>query len=180
MSGGSDLGPTSEYASTQKQDRDERQRDDRHDTVVVKHQRSRDDNERADEQLGRVADDEVLPEPSECSQSPAYRSHQAAGPVRIVAGCRMCPILRMAIVRRAAVAAKTPMSTRIMTSPPGQCTPAPSPTQKTPKLESITPTASFIEFSGISESCRATMKPTSATMIAAAAALAAASPRRPE
>ena len=33
-------------------------------------------------------------------------------------------------------------------SPPGQCTPAPSPTQKRPKLLSIMPTAVLIVFSG--------------------------------
>ena len=41
-------------------------------------------------------------------------------------------------------------------SPPGQCTPAPSPTQNTPKLVSMTPTTVLMVFSGTSLSWRAT------------------------
>ena len=41
-------------------------------------------------------------------------------------------------------------------SSPGQCTPAPSPTQKTPKLVNMTPTSVLMVFSGTSLSWRAT------------------------
>ena len=54
-------------------------------------------------------------------------------------------------------------------SPPGQCTPAPSPTQNTPKLVSMTPTTVLMVFSGTSLSWRATTRPTTATSTTAAA-----------
>ena len=63
-------------------------------------------------------------------------------------------------------------------SSPGQCTPAPSPTQKTPKLLSMTPTTVLMVFSGTSLNWRATTRPTAATSTAAAAAASAARPKR--
>ena len=57
---------------------------------------------------------------------------------------------------------KNPTSTGMARSSPGQCTPAPSPTQNTPKLVNMTPTAVLIVFSGTSLSWRATMRPTTA------------------
>ena len=45
---------------------------------------------------------------------------------------------------------KNPTSTGIARSSPGQCTPAPSPTQNTPKLVNMTPTTVLMVFSGTS------------------------------
>ena len=61
---------------------------------------------------------------------------------------------------------------------PGQWTPAPSPTQKMPKLVSMMPTAVLMVFSGTSLSWRDTTSPTTATRTNAAPAASAARPSR--
>ena len=139
-------------------------------------ERGADEDERPAEQLRRISDEEALPEPPERTERPDERGHLEPT-ASAAAACREGPILRMTSESTAAVAANTPTSTRIMRSLPGQWSPDPSPTQKTPKLVNMMPTASFIVFSGTSESWRATKYPTTPTIAAAAAAEAAASAR---
>ena len=51
-------------------------------------------------------------------------------------------------------AKNTAMSTGIVASPYGQCSPMPSPNQKSPKDETMMPTTNLSEFSGTRESGR--------------------------
>src|SRR5262245_49198158 len=64
-------------------------------------------------------------------------------------------------------------------SSPGHGTPSPSPVQKTPKAESMTPTANLSVFSGTRSSGRCSAKPNVATTKQAASAPRLAAPTRP-
>ena len=78
-------------------------------------------------------------------------------------------------MQAAATTATTGMTTSRAASLPGQRTPAPSAPQKVPNEVSMTPTASFIQFSGTLVSGALTAMPTMVTtMIAAAAPITAA------
>src|SRR6266436_3842531 len=78
--------------------------------------------------------------------------------------------------RRACTTAAPPTARNIAAnptiakSPPGQATPRPSPVQKTPNADSMTPTANLRVFSGTRDSGRCTIKPTAATARQAATA----------
>src|SRR5271170_7960509 len=115
-------------------------------------------DERGDEQLRRVPDEEIPPEAAEGTGTPSDRClHEAtwssdpacsAGEPRCDMGADGLSQAMPAAVTRA----KTPTSTGMARSLPGQCAPAPSPTQNRPKLVSMIPTTVLMVFSGTSES----------------------------
>src|SRR5579871_550440 len=78
-----------------------------------------------------------------------------------------------------AIAPKPAISPRIARSSPGQATPMPSPSQKAPKPERMTPTVNFSVFSGTCAIGRCRAKPNAATMTSASAAPALAGSRSP-
>src|ERR1700677_5375380 len=77
----------------------------------------------------------------------------------------------------AATSATTGMRTSRAASLPGHATPAPSAPQNVPNDVSMTPTASFIQFSGTFDSGALTAMPVSVTTMMAAAAPITAAPR---
>src|SRR5258706_14190425 len=78
--------------------------------------------------------------------------------------------LRAARTPTNAVASRPPMSTKIVASPQGHCAPMPSPNQKSPNAETMTPTANLSEFSGTRESGPLRTAAASATTMHAARA----------
>ena len=172
-----DFARASKDAAAEKGDDDQRQHDDGDPTMAVQREGGTDEDEGPDEQLGGVPDQEVPPELAERTQRPDDRRSSNRTHVRPLPPGERARSFASRTRGRPAVAAKTPTSTRTMRSLPGQCSPDPSPTQKTPKLVNMMPTANFMAFSGTSESWRATRYPTPPTTTAAAAAATAARPR---
>src|ERR1700704_7038039 len=87
------------------------------------------------------------------------RSHGATSSGRLTAAAA-----------RAATSRKSAAKPMMARSAPGQATPRPSPVQKTPNADSMTPTANLRVFSGTRASGRCTAKPAMATREQAASA----------
>src|SRR6266480_5275617 len=84
-----------------------------------------------------------------------------------------------ATVARAATSRKSPAKPTMARSAPGQATPRPSPVQKTPKAESMTPTVNLRAFSGTRARGRCRTNPAIATRAQAPSAPALAGRKSP-
>src|SRR6266852_4846413 len=117
----------------------EREQPPRRDTVMLEQPGEAERHGKARRHAPVVADDEVPPETQERSDVLHARAAAGASAIRRWRSKRASPIES---------SPRKPMMPRIATSEPGHATPAPSPPQKMPKLESRTPTTNLSVFSG--------------------------------
>src|SRR5436190_2404291 len=155
---GQDVGEQGEERAGQKHHAGGRSRD------QACHDRCNDDDRDDGEREHAVIDEQS----DQLARNAGEHSHGATSSGRLTA-----------TAPRAATSRNSAAKPTMARSAPGQATPRPSPVQKTPKAESMTPTASLRAFSGTRASGRCRTNPAPATRAQAPSAPALAGRRSP-